>query len=100
MSCHPVPQVQELFANANLLFIQNMRRAYAIRPYSIWDFPAPYCQDGLGLSSYPFHPGSCPDLGLSSNPFHPGSTTLTLHPQHFTQNLIKRKRFSNGENEN
>ena len=26
--------------------------------------------------------------------------TLTLHPQHFTQNLIKRKRFSNGENEN
>ncbi len=26
--------------------------------------------------------------------------TLTLHPQHFTQILIKRKRFSNGENEN
>ncbi len=35
MSCHPVPKVQELFANANLLFIQNMRRAYAIRPYGI-----------------------------------------------------------------
>ena len=35
MSCHPVPKVQELFANTNLLFIQNMRRAYAIRPYGI-----------------------------------------------------------------
>jgi len=98
MSCHPVPKVQELFANANLLFIQNMRRAYAIRPYSIWDFPAPYCQDGLGLSSYPFHPGSCPDLGLSSNPFHPGSTHLnpsssTLYPKPYK----KKKVFKRGE---
>src|SRR5690606_27775560 len=35
MSCHPLPKVQELFATVHLLFIQNMRRAYAIRPYGI-----------------------------------------------------------------
>src|SRR5690606_17130979 len=90
MSCHPVPKVQELFANVNLLFIQNMRRAYAIRPYGI------VANNSLGghfqtqilvhpliplilvpprswsiLLSLPswFHP----DLGLSSYPIHPGS---------------------------
>jgi len=90
MSCHPVPKVQELFANANLLFIQNMRRAYAISPYNIWDFPAPYCQDDLGLSSYP--------RWLSGVEAHPHSTHLnpsssTLYPKPYK----KKKVFKRGE---
>ena len=36
----------------------NMKRAYAISPYSTGEFPASYCQNDLGPSSYPFHPGS------------------------------------------
>gem|GEM_PF-3534346 len=61
----------ELYAFAILLFIQNMRRAYAIRPYSMLAFPATF--------DYNLGPSSHPRMASGVEP-HPGSNQILVYP--------------------